>query len=237
MISHHVTIMLCYRAKHEEGIEQRHAEFMANMSRIGPPFGFAGVALPAAPDCGAELVAFYGVRYPIRGVRVMGTYTYRGATYQYEDRRCDDDQVSIEFKTSNKGLDYRAALHCHVPELAKAFRAYRATVYLGLHGMYYCGGTEETNPVYNRLMADKSIDVDGRNNIYTLEVAQYWDAEVCRRALRYGRDEVIRRLRGRAPLVEPLMDGVYVVLNDDPNLTYDEFVAMNERFKALLGLV
>jgi hypothetical protein len=33
------------------------------------------------------------------------------------------------------------------------------------------------------------------------------------------------------------MDGVYLVLNDDPQLTYEEFVAMNERYKAMLGLV
>jgi hypothetical protein len=232
-----IHIMLYYRATHAESIEQRHSEFMANMARIGPPFGLAGMELPPVPDCGEELVAAYDVQYPIRGVWLQGFYTYRGESYRYEDRRCDDDTVFIPFKASHKALDYRAILYRHVPEIAQAFRAYRAMVSVGLHGVHYCDASERSNPAYNRLVADKTIDIDGRNNIYTLEPAQYWDAEVCRRALGYGPQEVIRRLRERALLVEPLMDGVYLVLNDNPNLTYEEFVAMNERFKTLLGLV
>ena len=64
----------------------------------------------------------------------------------------------------------------------------------------------------------------------------YWDAELCQRALGYDRDEVIRRLAGKVPRVDPLMDGVYVVFNDDPALSYENFVQMNQNGKALLGL-
>jgi hypothetical protein len=34
----------------------------------------------------------------------------------------------------------------------------------------------------------------------------------------------------------PLMDGVYTVFSDTPDLTYEEFVAINDRFKPVLGL-
>ena len=81
------------------------------------------------------------------------------------------------------------------------------------------------------------MDIDGRNCIYTLKPAMFWDALLCRRALGYGPEEVIRRLDGRVPLVRPLMDGVYIVFNDDIGLTYAQFVEMNERNKAILGLV
>jgi hypothetical protein len=162
---------------------------------------------------------------------------YRGERYHYQDEGKFDDNLQISFKSLNKAVDYRAVLHRHFAEVIEAFKAYRAEATFGLYHLHYCGGLKNTNPVYNRLLADKTIDVDGRNNIYTLEPAQYWDAELCRRALGYRPEDVVRRLRGHALKVEPLMDGVYLVLNDDPQLSYEEFVAMNERYKAMLGLV
>ncbi len=88
----------------------------------------------------------------------------------------------------------------------------------------------------NKLREDPTINVDGRNNIYTLCSANFWDDELCRRALGYGPDEVIARLEGKVPKVQPLMDGVYVVFNDNAKQTYDEFLSLNETFKPLLGL-
>jgi hypothetical protein len=226
-------IWMYYRATHSESIDQRHAEFTANMSLIGRPLGFSGIGLPPAPDCGAELVAIYDVKYPTPGLWLQGSYLYRGQGYRYQDRRSYDDKVQIGFKAANKALDYRQVLSNGLPQLITAFRAYRAMTTLGLHALHYC----RRNPLYNRLLADQTIDVDGRNNIFTLEPAQYWDAEVCSRALGYGPDEVVRRLQGHALQANRLMDGVYLVLNDDPNLTYEDFVAMNERCKAMLGLI
>jgi hypothetical protein len=230
-------IWIYYRATHAESIEQRHAEIMANMSRIGPPLGLAGMELPPAPDCGVETVACYDIQYPIPGLWLDADYKYRGERYHYDDKRADDDKVRICFKTSSKAIDYRYMIYDNLPRVIAAFRGYRGDVTIGFHGFYYCGGLKETNPVYNRLRADKTLDVNGRNNIYTLEVVQYWDAELCRRALGYGPEEVIRRLKGRALMVEPLMDGVYLVLNDDPNLSYETFVAMNQHYKSILGLI
>ena len=89
---------------------------------------------------------------------------------------------------------------------------------------------------FGRLFSDPSVDTDGRSFIYTLHPAQFWDAELCRRALGFDRDEVIRRTRDVAIVAEPVLDGVYLVLNDDPNLTYEAFVEMNERIRPLLGL-
>ncbi|MCK4127690.1 hypothetical protein HFK87_09265, partial [Ralstonia pseudosolanacearum] len=31
-------------------------------------------------------------------------------------------------------------------------------------------------------------------------------------------------------------DGVYIVLNDDPAMSYDDFLSLNERCKEMLGL-
>ena len=107
----------------------------------------------------------------------------------------------------------------------------------GDHGVDENGYAISTNDVYKSLAEDKSININGRNNIYTLRSAQFWDAGLCRRALGYGPDEVVNRLEGHALHAEHLMDGVYIVLSDDIALSYADFVAMNERIKPLLGLV
>jgi hypothetical protein len=119
----------------------------------------------------------------------------------------------------------------------EAYSAYRAMVGFGYYWSRYVGGIEDTNATVNELSKDKAIDVDGRNNIYTLVPAQYWGDELCQRALGYGPDEVIRRVGALVPKAQRLMDGVYVVWNDDPELSYEAFVGMNERYKPILGLV
>ncbi len=235
-----------YRARADESIDSRHTEFVANMSRIGPPLGFSGVAPPATPQMrDGDLSALEWFRYLTPGVKLQMHYKFRSGRYLNRDESHFDDSISIEFKTSNKALNYCELLHEHFPRVIEAYCGYRArALYSSQYDIDYTdcfwdewSGKEPTNPTYWKLRNDKSIDVDGRNNIYTLEPAMYWDAELCQRALGFGRDEVIQRLNGKVPRVEPLMDGVYVVFNDDPALSYEAFVQMNQNCKALLGLI
>lgn len=237
MSGYDIELWVHYRAVHEESIKQRHNEFMQNMSKIGAPLGFEGGDLPPPPDCGSELCAVFGGNYPtMRGLKFQGSYIYRDQKYQYKDKASYDDTFRIGFKTSNRKLDYKSIIHKHFPEVIKAYRGYRAALNFDFYLGDYCGGLEYNNVIYNKLRDDKTIDVNGRNNIFTLRPAQYWDALLCQQALGYGPDEVIARLTERVQKIERLMDGVYIVLNDDPNLSYREFVEMNERFKLILGL-
>jgi len=218
-------------------IDERHAEVMSRMSRVGAPLGFAGLELPVTPSCGDGLVATYAIKLPVRGLRCVGDYAYRGDRYSYEDLTSYDEHLRFGFKISNTAVDYRRVVAGDLPEVVEAFKAYKAHMSYGLYGLYYQGGLSDDNSIYNRLRNDAAIDVDGRNNIYTLYPAQFWDAALCQRALGYGPDEVIARLQGICLGAARLMDGVYFVLNDDPNLTYEAYVEMNERIKPVLGLV
>lgn len=232
-----INLCMYFRAALSEPVEKRHKEVVRNMKEIGPPLGWEKLDVPPLPDFGAETLAIYWVKYPIPGIRCHADYNYRSDGHRLDDRAAQDDRMFIDFSTANKALDYRDILRNHFPALVKAYRSYRAIVGFGHHGVDYCGGIEYKNNLYNRLRTDKSIDIDGRNNIFTLKPAMYWDALLCQRALGYDRDEVIRRLRGQVPEVMPLMDGVYTVFNDDANLSYEEFVAINDKFKPILGLV
>jgi len=241
-----VHLQVQYRARVDESIETCHARFMASMQQFGPPLGLQGLELPPAPYIrpgSGDMIGVESFRYPIKGLKLKMTAQHRHELAIGLDSHSSDDRISIDFKTSNKALDYRTILREHFPKVIEAYRGYRAKAMFGLHGMNYSDmfwnewdGRETTNPTYQRLRKDRSIDIDGRNNIYTLEPAIFWDGELCRRALGYGADEVMRRMEGHAQVVRPLLDGAYLVFNDDPALSYEAFVEMNQRFKQLLGI-
>ncbi|MBR8657423.1 hypothetical protein KDH83_29315 [Achromobacter sp. Marseille-Q0513] len=218
-------------------IEQRHARVMDGMSRFGIPLGFKGLDLPIAPDCGDGTIATYGVKFSIKGLKFVGDYRYRGERYLYDDRGYMDEHVRYGFKVSNREINYSYVINNQVPQVVEAFEPYRTCVYYDSYAFKYQGRSFEDNPTYFNLHENKSIDVDGRNNIYTLHPAQFWDAELCERALGYGPDEVIARLQGKVQDVRRLTNGVYLVLNDDPKLTYEDFVKMNEQIKPILGVI
>ncbi|MGV3346952.1 hypothetical protein [Bordetella sp. LUAb4] len=237
MSSADIEVIVFARPNRSLTIEERHAKVMSMMSRFDRPLGFSGLDLPPAPDCGDALSASFTVKFPIRGLRVIGDYLYRGAAYIYKDRSSFDERLNFWFKISNKNVDYKKILNDQLPKVIEAFEGYKATVFYGFYSMDYHGGPDHDNPVYKSLFEDPGVDVNGRNNIYTLNPAQFWDEELCHRALGYGPDEVIARLQGECASVERLMDGVYLVLNDDPHLSYEDFVEMNERIKPILGLI
>lgn len=247
MSASEIEIWVRYRATHNETIEQRHNEFMKNMERINQPLGFKGLVLPEAPDCGANLGASFSVKGLIKGLRFFGRYIFRNEKYLSEDTATLDDFILYEFKSTNKFLDYKKLLHDFLPEIIVAYRGYKAFVSYGYYPLHYVSGGDngydengyaiETNEAYNQLRKNKNIEVDGRNNIFTLHPAQYWGNELCLKALGYGSDEVIKRLGDKVIKAERLVDGVYLVLNDDPNITYDQFVEMNEKYKPILGLI
>lgn len=222
-----------HRARHEESIEERHVAFTRNMLKLSKPLGWEGLPIPPVPDCGDELGASFDIAYGMSGLELQGRYVYRGETYKYQDEATYDDKVWITFPTHSQDLDYREMLHLHLVNAVTAFGGYAGHGYYGTYVVKYEGRhAAEIRALHGR----PGVDVNGRNNIFTLNVVQYWDAELCQRALGYGRDEVIKRLTGKVPLVRPLMDGVYVVFNDNPDLTFEEFCAYNDRLKPVLGL-
>lgn len=235
-----------YRARVDESVEKCHALFIGGMLKFGPPLGLRGLRPPSAPCVEPGSASAIGVqrfRYPIPGLELQMTAQFRHERSIGADKAINDDRISLDFNTSNKALDYRTLLHEDFPKVIEAYRGYRAWAMFGTHGQQYTDcfwnkwkGRATTNAAYRRLRQDPRIDIDGRNNIFTLEPAVFWDAQLCHQALGYGPDEVIFRLKGRALLVRPVLDGVYIVFDDDPALSYDAYVEMNQQFKRLLDI-
>lgn len=252
-MSKKIQLLITSRADRSVSIDCRHNDFVRAMAEIGAPLGFAGLEPPPAPDFRNKLLAGFTVKLPLPELSFSGQYQNREENFEFVDSASFDDAIFYGFTSGNRHLNYAAMLDSDFARVIAAFGAYSARVYYGAYVSAYCGGflpsddgesgfDEEgnevrNNAVYNRLLADESVEVDGRNNIYTLSPAQFWDAELCRRALGYGPDEVIRRLRGTDAKVRPLMDGVYIVFNDNIHMTYDGYLEINNRYKPMLGLV
>ncbi len=219
--------------QHEESIESRHAFIAERMKSLKGTLSWRNLSIPPAPDCGKELSASYELSYQALPMTVTGLYAYRGSKYIYGDHISYDDKLILHFDIDQIGEFYAPILHREFPLLVEAFQGYLLRGFYSAYATKYHGLYKET---LDALRAKGDFDLNGRNNIFSLQPAQFWSEEVCRRALGYGSDEVIKRLTGKVPLVQPLMDGVYVVFNDNPDMTFEEFCAYNDRLKPVLGL-
>jgi hypothetical protein len=255
-----VDVHMLRKSAWSKDIAPFHDHFMDAMLSVPGPFGFEGAERRVAPEFTVEAdgwpnsVAPYNVKGRMRGVKFVGTYNipdvYGKSGPNKNLESYSGDSLEYQWKLTNKKVDYRFALHKNLPVVINIYEARFCNLSVCYYDFAYQGGYHgdngpyvdefgykpALNQTYNRLKADSSIDVDGWNNIYTLYPAQYWEGGRCIRALGYDRDEVIRRLSGKVPLVRPLLDGVYIVLNDNPDITYDEYYAMNVEYKAILGL-
>lgn len=217
-----------------ESVATRHAGIVERMMGVGAPLGWRGLEAPPVPvRRKGSMLSSYCASYPTGELKHFATYQIRDLRY-LDDLAADDDKFAILLSPVTQSSKIREILHVHFPEVIIAVEGYRAAAYFDSFGLQF---SKQHDRERSTLKACGGVDIDGRNNIFTLEAAQYWDAELCGKALGYGPDEVIRRLDGQVPLVRPLMDGVYIVFNDDPDLSFEDFCVFNDRFKQVLGLV
>lgn len=229
-----ITFALYHRPKVAESIEQRFFDFSQAMVAMQGPFSWRGLEIPRVPVVKkGDYNAMTSLTYPERKLHFHSDYSWRDDKYLSKDHAALDDKAFWDFNIGNRLIEYRDALHNSLPALTVASKAYRAAAFFDDYAVRFDKAYREAR---QSLLAVPGTNVDGRNNIFTLHPAQYWDAELCQKALGYGPDEVIKRLDGQVPLVRPLMDGVYTVFNDDPDLSFEQFCAINDRFKPILGL-
>ncbi len=235
-----------------EPFENIHRYLLSKLSHIGAPFGlkgmdFSDLQLPYAEQ------QIPNVRYTHPDTpKVTQDYEY---SHRVDYGRNEDnyfsgvDRILYRFRRNYKQVDFYDVIYTHFPQVIEIFQPRLGEHYYALYSMYYEEGYrpdesptlgEDGSPIsivpaYNDLRA-RGITPNGRNNIYTLSPACYWDKDLCQTALGYGRDEVIRRLAGKVPDVRPLADGVYIIFNDNPLLSFDDFLAIQHTFKPILGL-
>ena len=65
----------------------------------------------------------------------------------------------------------------------------------------------------------------------------YFNEESYSKLIKIPKEELLERLKGKTKGVLLLEKGIYIIFNDKADITYEEFVEMNNTFKPLLGLI
>ena len=72
--------------------------------------------------------------------------------------------------------------------------------------------------------------------LFTLSPVMYFNEECYGKLIKVPKEELLKRLEGKAKKVL-LEKGIYIIFNDKADISYEEFVEMNETFKPLLNLI
>ena len=73
--------------------------------------------------------------------------------------------------------------------------------------------------------------------LFTLSPVMYFNEECYKKLIKVPKEELLKRLEGKAKKVLLLEKGIYIIFNDKADISYEEFVEMNETFKPLLNLI
>ncbi|MBS5188117.1 MAG: helicase [Fusobacterium nucleatum] len=234
------TIQLYRKVDDNESMEEMHKRVMEGLSKIEAPLGLKDSEIPETPDFGKELVCFYYAKnIKTKGVSIEGEYKWRGLSY------VNWDNLRYEFKITYKLIDYQKIIYKDFPKIITIYKPYVAYIFIPDYGTAYEEGrTPETityydseNPNFLKLK-ETGVKIGVLYDaLFTLSPVMYFNEECYEKLIKVPKKELLKRLEGKAKRVLLLERGIYIIFNDKADISYEEFVEMNETFKPLLGLI
>ena len=233
------TIHLYRKVDVNESMEERHEKVMEGLSKLEEPLGLKDSEIPEIPDFGTELVCFYDAKnIKTKGVSIEGVYRWRGLKYVIWD------ELRYEFKITYKLIDYKKIIYEDLPKVINIFDPYVADLYVAYNGAYEEGRTPETrtygesiNPEFLKLK-EKNCNIGFLEDVlFTLSPVMYFNEESYSKLIKISKEELLIKLKDIAKGVLLLEKGIYIIFNDKADITYEEFVEMNNIFKPLMGLI
>ena len=234
------TIQLYRKVDNNESMEEMHKRVMEGLSKIDDPLGLIDSEIPETPDFGKELVCFYYAKnIKTKGVSIEGEYKWRGLSY------VNWDNLRYEFKITYKLIDYQKIIYKDFPKIITIYKPYVAYIFIPDYGTAYEEGrTPETityydskNPNFLKLK-ETGVEIGILSDaLFTLFPVMYFNKEYYEKLIKVPKEELLKRLEGKAKKVLLLEKGIYIIFNDKADISYEEFVEMNETFKPLLGLI
>ena len=234
------TIQLYRKVDDNESMEEMHKRVKEGLSKIEAPLGLKDSEIPETPDFGKELVCFYYAKnIKTKGVSIEGEYKWRGLSY------VNWDNLRYEFKITYKLIDYQKIIYKDFPKIITIYKPYVAYIFIPDYGTAYEEGrTPETityydseNPNFLKLK-ETGVKIGVLYDaLFTLSPVMYFNEECYEKLIKVPKKELLKRLEGKAKKILLLEKGVYIIFNDKADISYEEFVEMNETFKPLLGLI
>ena len=235
------TIQLYRKVDNNEPMEEMHKRVMEGLSKIEAPLGLKDSEIPKTPDFGAELICHYFTKnIKTKGVKIKGSYDWRIISPLVWW-----DTLKYEFKITYKLIDYQKIIYEDLPKIITIYEPYITYIYISNYGTAYEEGrTPETityydseNPNFLKLK-ETGVEIGILSDaLFTLFPVMYFNEECYEKLIKVPKEELLKRLEGKAKKVLLLEKGIYIIFNDKADISYEEFVEMNETFKSLLNLI
>ena len=221
-------IRLYRKVNVNETMEERHKKVMEGLSKLEAPLGLKDSKIPETPDFGTELVCFYDAKnIKTKGVSIEGVYMWRGLKYVVWD------ELRYEFKITYKLIDYKKIIYDDLPKVINIFDPYIADVFVSPS---YSIAYKEIYKSEILKLEEKGLK-ELQDVLFTLSPVMYFNEESYNKLIKVPKEELVERLKGKANEVQLLEKGIYIIFNDKADITYKEFVEMNNTFKPLLRLI
>ena len=226
------TIHLYRKVDVNESMEERHEKVMEGLSKLEEPLGLKDSEIPEIPDFGTELVCFYDAKnIKTKGVSIEGSYDWR-------DKRMLSacwDELCYEFKITYKLIDYKKIIYEDLPKVINIFDPYVADVFVSPS---YSIAYKESYKSEILKLKEKGLKIGELQDVlFILSPVMYFNEESYNKLIKVPKEELLEKLKGKAKGVMLLEKGIYLIFNDKADITYEEFVEMNNTFKLLLGLI
>ena len=235
------TIQLYRKVDNNEPMEEMHKRVMEGLSKIEAPLGLKDSEIPKTPDFGTELICHYFTKnIKTKGVKIKGSYDWRIISPLVWW-----DNLRYEFKITYKLIDYQKIIYEYLPKIITIYEPYITYIYISNYGTAYEEGrTPETityydskNPNFLKLK-ETGVEIGILSDaLFTLFPVMYFNEECYKKLIKVPKEELLKRLEGKAKKVLLLEKGIYIIFNDKADISYEEFVEMNETFKPLLNLI
>ena len=236
------SIQLYRKVDNNESMEEMHKRIMEGLSKIEAPLGLMGSEIPKTPDFGTELICHYSTKnIKTKGVKIKGSYDWRMISPLVWW-----DTLKYEFKITYKLIDYQKIIYEDILKIIEIYDPYIAYMYISprYEIAYEEGRTPETityydskNPNFLKLK-ETGVEIGILSDaLFTLFPVMYFNKEYYEKLIKVPKEELLKRLEGKAKKVLLLEKGIYIIFNDKADISYEEFVEMNETFKPLLGLI
>ena len=226
------TIHLYRKVDVNESMEERHKKVMEGLSKLEAPLGLKDSKIPETPDFGTELVCFYDAKnIKTKGVSIEGSYDWR------DERMLSAcwDELRYEFKITYKLINYKKIIYEDLPKVINIFDPYVADIFVSSS---YSIAYKESYKSEILKLKEKGLKIGKLKDVlFILSPVMYFNEESYNKLIKVPKEELLERLKGKANEVQLLEKGIYIIFNDKADITYEEFVEMNNIFKPLLGLI
>jgi len=217
-------IRIYRKVDNNEPMEEMHKRVMKGLSKIEAPLGLKDSEIPKTPDFGTELICHYFTKnIKTKGVKIKGSYDWRIISPLVWW-----DTLKYEFKITYKLIDYQKIIYIDLPKVIEIYDPYVVDVHVSpIYSIAYEEGrTPETITYY-----------DSKNPNFLklketgVQIGMLFDALFTLSPVMYFNEECYEKL------IKVPKKGIYIIFNDKADISYEEFVEMNETFKTLLGLI